>query len=119
MALVALQSHLEKTFFAAASQGMDARIRLAIADEELLLEIVDEQIHFRDFRDFRAEASARDPDATFYFEDVDTAWALLSGQADAIGAFMEGKFRSDGYLMWAFTLMSMFRSESLPDTPTE
>ena len=116
MALVALQSHLEKTFFAAASQGMDACIRLVIADEELLLEIVDEQIQFRDFR---AETSARDPDATFYFEDVDTAWALLSGQADAIGAFMEGKFRSDGYLMWAFTLMSMFRSESLPDTPTE
>ena len=50
---------------------------------------------------------------------MDIAWALLSGQADAFSAFMEGRFRSDGYLMWAFTLMSMFQSESLPDTPVE
>ncbi len=112
MALRALQSHLERTFFAPASQGMDAIIRLAIDDEELIFEISEEQIRFYD-------ATTLVPDATFYFEDVDIAWALLSGQADAIGAFMEGRFRADGYLMWAFTMMAMFQSSSLPETPTE
>ncbi len=53
------------------------------------------------------------------FEDVDTAWALLSGRGDAFDAFMEGRFKSDGYLMWAFALMAMFQSPSLPVTPTE
>lgn len=112
MALRALQSHLESTFFPPASTGMDATIRLAIADELLQFEVAEGRIEFH-------EADVRQPDATFFFEDVDIAWALLSGQADAFAAFMEGRFRSDGYLMWAFTLMSMFQSESLPDTPVE
>ena len=112
MALRALQTHLEKTFFAPASQGMDAVLRLAIADEELLLEISEHTLRFH-------EPGAVRPDATFFFEDVDTAWALLSGQADAFEAFMAGQFRADGYLMWAFTLMAMFQSASLPDNPTE
>ena len=112
MALRALQSHLESTFYAPASQGMDALIRLAIADEELVFRISDGRLEFH-------EADSVRPDATFFFEDVDTAWALLSGQADAFSAFMEGRFRADGYLMWAFTLMAMFQSQSLPQTPTE
>ena len=91
---------------------MDAVIRLAIADEQLTFEISDNEIRFFD-------VASRAPDATFYFEDVDIAWALLSGQADAFSAFMEGRFRADGYLMWAFTLMAMFQSQSLPDTPVE
>ncbi len=112
MALRALQSHLEKTFFPPASAGLDAVIRLAIADEYLQFEISDGTLSFHD-------AAARQPDATFFFEDVDTAWSLLSGQSSAFDAFMEGRFRADGYLMWAFTLMAMFRSESLPETPVE
>lgn len=112
MALHSLQSHLEKTFFPPASAGMDAVIRLAIAEEELQFQVSERQIAFH-------EPGSVKPDATFFFEDVDTAWALLSGQADAFSAFMEGRFRADGYLMWAFTLMSMFQSESLPDTPVE
>ena len=112
MALRALQSHLEKTFHPPASEGLDAVFRLAIDDEYLQFEIADNTLTFHD-------ADARRPDATFFFEDVDTAWALLSGQADAFSAFMEGRFRADGYLMWAFTLMAMFQSASLPETPTE
>ena len=59
------------------------------------------------------------PDATFHFEDADTAWELLSGRADAFEAFMQGRFRSDGYLMWAFALMTMFQSASLPPAPSD
>ena len=112
MALRALQSHLKSTFFPPASQGMDALIQLSIADEQLLLEIRDGRLDFH-------QPGSREPDATFYFEDVDTAWALLSGQADAFEAFMQGRFRADGYLMWAFTLMATFQSRSLPETPVE
>jgi putative sterol carrier protein len=112
MALRSLQSHLEKTFFPPASAGMDAIIRLAIAEELLQFQVAEGRIQFHDADDHR-------PDATFFFEDVDVAWALLSGQADAFEAFMEGRFRADGYLMWAFTLMAMFQSESLPETPIE
>lgn len=112
MALRALQSHLENTFFSPASEGMDAVIRLAIADEHLQFEVSEGRIAFH-------PSESRKPDATFFFEDVDIAWALLSGQADAFKAFMEGRFRADGYLMWAFTLMAMFQSESLPETPIE
>ncbi|MEJ2090416.1 MAG: SCP2 sterol-binding domain-containing protein [Gammaproteobacteria bacterium] len=112
MALRALQAHLESTFHPPAGQGMDAIIRLAVGDEELLLEISRGTLRFH-------EPDTVRPDATFYFEDVDTAWALLSGRADAFAAFMEGRFRADGYLMWAFALMAMFGSASLPETPTE
>ena len=92
--------------------GLDAVIRLAIADDELVFEIREQQLRFCD-------PQAARPDATFFFEDVDIAWALLSGQADAFSAFMEGRFRADGYLMWAFRLMAMFQSRSLPETPVE
>lgn len=112
MALRALQAHLERSFFPPASQDMDAVIRLSIAEDELLLEISGGRLEFH-------EPDSVKPDATFFFEDVDTAWALLAGQADAFAAFMEGRFRADGYLMWAFRLMAMFRSASLPETPTE
>ena len=91
---------------------MDAVLCLSIEDEQLIFEVADGELRFGD-------PDSLTPDATFFFEDVDIAWALLSGQADAFSAFMEGQFRADGYLMWAFALMAMFRSTSLPETPTE
>lgn len=112
MTLRALQSHLEKAFYPPASTGMDAVIRLAIAEQELQFQVSQGQIAFH-------EPGSVKPDATFFFQDMATAWPLLSGKASAFDAFMAGKFRADGYLMWAFTLMSMFQSESLPDTPVE
>ncbi len=112
MALSALQAHLEATFHPPASAGLDATFRLAIGDEELTFQVVDGVLNF-------ADSYENSPDATFFFESVDIAWALLSGQADAFEAFMEGRFRADGYLMWAFALMAMFQSGSLPQTPVE
>ncbi len=112
MALRALQSHLEETFHAPASGGLDAVLRLAIGDDALVFRVAEGALEFD-------MAGSMRPDATFYFEDVDIAWALLSGRADAFSAFMEGRFRADGHLMWAFALMAMFQSASLPETPTE
>ena len=58
-------------------------------------------------------------DVTFMFENLGTAWQILLGEANAIDAFMHGRFRSDGYLMMAFKLMEIFGSSSLPPTPDD
>ena len=45
--------------------------------------------------------------------------SIIRGQADAIEAFMNGRFSADGYLMMAFKLMELFGSRSLPPTPND
>jgi len=112
MALRALRRHLEESFQPGPAAKLDAVFRLEVDDAALTFRVREGDL------DFDVPAGAR-PDATFMFDDVDTAWALLSGRADAFEAFMQGRFRSDGYLMWAFALMAMFQSGSLPVTPTE
>jgi putative sterol carrier protein len=112
MALRALQAHLESSFHAPAATGLDAVLRLRIDAEALTFRVRHGALEF----DLPESVQ---PDATFMFEDVDTAWSLLSGQADAFEAFMTGRFRSDGYLMWAFALMAIFQSRSLPVNPVE
>ena len=112
MALDSLRKHLEESFQPAVAARLDAVFRIDVGDEPLPF-----RVHHGNL-DFDVGTDAK-PDAVFMFADSDTAWALLSGQADAFEAFMEGRFRSDGYLMWAFALMAMFKSSSLPVTPTE
>ena len=48
-------------------------------------------------------------DITLYFHSAAEAAALLQGSANPVTAFMEGRFRSDGYLIWVFSVLSMFR----------
>jgi hypothetical protein len=48
-------------------------------------------------------------DITLYFHTADEACNLLCGSANPVAAFMEGRFRSDGYLLWVFAVLSMFR----------
>ncbi|MEQ8860182.1 MAG: SCP2 sterol-binding domain-containing protein [Pseudomonadales bacterium] len=112
MTLRALRDHLQSSFHPAAAGHFDAVFRLQTDDDTLTFQVRDGRISF----DLPDEVR---PDATFLFDDDDTAWALLTGRADAFEAFMDGRFRSDGYLMWAFALMAMFESSSLPVTPTE
>jgi putative sterol carrier protein len=110
MALSILQAHLEKNFHASAAAAIDATLRLSVAEDSLAFRISHGTLEFVD----GASCDGASCDATFYFHDVDSALALLSGQADPFEAFMNGGFRADGYLMWAFTLMAMFRTASLP-----
>jgi hypothetical protein len=112
MALHALKAHLQGNFHPPAATGLDAVFRLSIGTEALTFRVRDRLLDFD-------LPPGIEPDATFMFEDVDTAWSLLSGKADAFDAFMRGRFSSDGYLMWAFALMAMFQSPSLPVTPVE
>lgn len=112
VALRSLEQHLERSFHPAAADRLDAVFRITVDGDSLTFRVDHGTL------DLHVPAGTR-PDATFMFEDVDTAWALLSGRANAFEAFMEGRFRSDGNLMWAFALMAMFQSPSLPVTPTE
>ena len=112
MAILALKAHLEANFQPPAAAGIDAVFELAIADELLVFHVRGGEL------DFDLPPDTR-PDATFRFEDADTAWTLLSGQADAFEAFMHGRFRADGHLMWAFALMAMFHNPSLPASPID
>jgi putative sterol carrier protein len=107
-----LERHLRNSFYPPAAGNIDAVLRLRVGDGELAFRVRHGEL------DFTVPTGAR-ADATFIFADLETARALLSGEANAFEAFMEGRFRSDGYLMWAFALMAMFRSASLPVTPTE
>lgn len=112
MALRSLARHLERSFNPAVAERLDAVFRITVDGDALVFRVSHGSL------DFDVPEGAR-PDVTFMFEDADTAWALLSGRDDAFEAFMEGRFKSDGYLMWAFALMAMFQSPSLPVTPTE
>ena len=58
----------------------------------------------------RNALESRSCDATFHFEGVEDAAALLSEQQEVLKSFMNGQFRADGYLMWAFLLIAIFRN---------
>lgn len=64
------------------------------------------------------DASAQ---ATFWFRDAQDVGHLLSSSdsayADFMGRFMAGQLSSDGYLPWAFTLLSLFRGGPSLATP--
>ncbi len=107
MPLNALRSQLKTTFYAPAAQGFDAVFQFTIGGDRLVFEVANGRLVFD-------EKMARVPDATFFFADEDLARALLAGRADAFSAFMEGRFRADGYLMWAFALLAMFPGASPP-----
>lgn len=112
MNLSALEQHLRHNFQPDVAARFDAILRIAIGEQSLAFRVAHGRLDFDVPPDARA-------DATFMFQDETTAWALLSGREDAFQAFMDGRFRSDGYLMWAFALMAMFRSTSLPIVPVE
>ena len=42
---------------------------------------------------------------TIFTRDLATAAALFEGHADPIQAFLDGDFRSSGYIMWTFALL--------------
>jgi putative sterol carrier protein len=91
--------------------GVDMRLRLATGEGDIDMRIESGRLSMG-----RDAAAA---DVTFIFEDLGTAWQILLGEANAIDAFMHGRFRSDGYLMMAFKLMEIFGSSSLPPTPDD
>jgi putative sterol carrier protein len=112
MTLEDLEADLYRRFRPEAAAGVDMVVRLSVSERAYLL------LNLRD-QALSITKDSRAPDVTFLFEDLATATAIIRGEADAIGAFMNGKFRADGYLMMAFKLMEIFGSRSLPPTPRD
>ena len=107
-----IANELRERFRAEAAVGVDMLVRLDVSDQEhLLLRIADCAL--------TVTQGTQTPDVSFRFADLATATSILRGQADAIDAFMNGRFRADGYLMMAFKLMELFGSRSLPPTPND
>ncbi|MCX7064553.1 MAG: SCP2 sterol-binding domain-containing protein [Proteobacteria bacterium] len=107
-----LANELRERFRPEAAVGVDMLIRLEVSDREhLLLQIADCTL--------TVTHGAQTPDVSFRFADLATAVSIIRGQSDAIDAFMNGRFRADGYLMMAFKLMELFGSRSLPPTPND
>lgn len=104
--LQALQTLLQAGFRPPATAGLDATLRLCVGTDALLLRVRDGALEFR--------ADTEPADVTFLFEDLDTAWALLTGRLNPFDAFMDGRFRSDGYLLWTFAVVTMFRIPTAP-----
>lgn len=92
------------------AHGVDMHLKLDVGLDALYLSIRECRV------EIEADSNAP-PDVTFLFDDLEIAWRILLGEANAIEAFMHGRFRADGYLMMAFRLMEMFGSASLPPTP--
>lgn len=66
--------------------------------------------------------SAAQAQATFWFRDAQDVRHLLSSSdtayADFMQRFMAAELSSDGYLPWAFTLLSLFRGMPSLTTPS-
>ncbi len=107
-----LADELRARFRPEAAVGIDMIVRLDVSDDEHLLLCVEDGA-------LTVTCGTQTPDVTFRFADLPTTIALIRGQANAIDAFMHGRFRSDGYLMMAFRLMELFGSRSLPPTPND
>ncbi len=105
-----LTTRLKSAFHPPAAANIDATFALDVGQAHVTFRVHAGSLEF-------VETGAAD--ATFYFDTPDQAMQLLTGSADVFEAFMDGQFRADGYLMWTFALLTMFRGEAAPPAPTD
>ena len=104
-----LTRRLRSAFHPPAASHLDATFALDLGQGRVTFRVGHGQLEFVD---------GLPADATFYFDTPDQALQLLTGDADVFEAFMEGRFRADGYLMWTFALLTMFRGDGAESAPT-
>ena len=96
-----MEKELQDRFRVGAADGHDVVMAIAARDRApLTFAVSNNGIVFDD---------ALTADVTFTFDSADTAMGIIRGTIDPIGAFMEGRFRSDGHLILAFVMMAVFR----------
>lgn len=106
----ALTNRLQSAFHPPAASHLDATFALDVGGEHIVFRVRHGQLEFAD---------GLEADATFYFDTPAQALQLLTGDADVFQAFMEGRFRANGYLMWTFALLNMFRGDVAGATPSD
>ena len=104
-----LMQALRSAFHPTAAADFDARVRLQLGlPEDALTPSLTLGIHHGAL-DVAESTAGEAVDFTLYFADAEQALALLTGQADPVAAFMAHEFRADGYLIWVFSVLAMFR----------
>ena len=106
-----LRDTLAASYDSAPAAGHDVKLGLVVGDARPLVYWIGRgELVFDD---------ALTPEATFFFDTVETALALLCGDGDGdfMDAFMQGRFRSDGSLTLVFLLLSVFRGVRLEVPP--
>ncbi len=97
-------ARLTQAFHPAAAEEFDGHVRLDLGDDgAVLLHVNHGSLAVAPAPE---DASA---DFTLYFNDAKHAFDLLTGAADPVAAFMAHEFRADGYLIWVFSVLAMFR----------
>lgn len=105
-----LTTRLQSAFHPPAALHLDATFTLEVGEELITFRVSQGQLEFVD---------GLEADATFYFDSPDQALQLLTGGADVFQAFMDGRLRADGYLMWTFALLTMFTGTVAPPPPSD
>ena len=108
---VGLVAQLSSSFNRAAAREFDGTVVLEFRHQSDLP--VEQRVVLKVDDGDQQTRIAREPtpaDITLYFHSVDEAAELLQGKTNPVNAFMDGRFRSDGHLVWVFTVLSMFRA---------
>ncbi len=97
-----LSTHLERRFHPTAAQDMDLHITLEWPGGSFAFVVRDGQ--------FLPNPGDMPTELVVYGRSEAGLRALLTGQANPVDAFMAGELRSNGYLMWVFRVLALFRS---------
>ena len=99
------EGELARRFQAAAAGSVDLALAFAVDGEVprrlTAFEVREGTLTFRD-----GEAGALD--ATFFFDQPQTALDILDGRENPFAAFADSRFRTDGNLPLAFVLLGLF-----------
>lgn len=99
------EKELARRFQAAAAESVDLALAFAIDGDVprrlTAFEVRDGALTFQD-----GDGGALD--ATFFFDQPQTALDILDGRENPFDAFADSRFRSDGNLPLAFVLLGLF-----------
>ena len=105
-AISTLRKSLKRQFSAAASLHLNAVVTIALDTDEGYTPVMsfDIQNMSLDLLDQPVDK----PDLTLIVDSLETFQKIITGQQHLVSAFMHGKFRSDGYLVLVFQVLSVF-----------
>ena len=102
-----LLAQLKRQFNPARADTLDATIEFRSAQGSCYVSVRDGQATFYD-----ALERAPEVELVLYFRDEQQAIDIVQGAADPIAAFLQGDFRSNGYIIWVFQTLSAFSSST-------
>jgi hypothetical protein len=113
-----LHQHLQQHFDASQVGELDLRVRFDWQTGFVDAHIGAGSLQWLDTHS--EEAAGLEPELTLFFTDEQCALDIFSGRQSPIDAFMQGDFRSSGYIIWTFALLRIFATPiSAPPSTSE